>query len=123
MTHWELDQLRRIDIKNIYRFSNKVLKQLKTEYIFSSRMKRFSMLIYEINGGGSSSMLMPIDKIGGASLSYYYSAIFYVYFAVFLMYLIWALMLYLEESILNDNWDSWTRTNILFIFLLLKYQN
>lgn len=66
-------------------------------------MNRFSMLIYEFNGGGSSSLLMAIDKTGGASLSYYYSAIFYIYCAVFLMYLIWALMLYLEESLLNES--------------------
>lgn len=66
-------------------------------------MNRFSMLVYEFNGGGSSSLLMAIDKTGGASLAYYYSAIFYIYCAVFLMYLIWALMLYLEESILNES--------------------
>lgn len=66
-------------------------------------MNLFSMLIYDFIGGGSSSLLMAIDKTGGASLSYYYSAIFYIYCAVFLLYLIWALMHYLEEAILNES--------------------
>lgn len=66
-------------------------------------MNRFSMLIYDFNGGGSPSLLMAIDKTGGGSLSYYYSAILYIYCAVFLLYLIWALMLYLEESLLNES--------------------
>lgn len=66
-------------------------------------MNRFSSLLYEFNGGGSSSSLMAIDKTGGSSLSYYYSAIVYIYCATFLMYLIWALMLYLEESVSNES--------------------
>lgn len=66
-------------------------------------MNRFSTLLYEFNGGGSSSSLMAIDRTGGSSLSYYYSAILYIYCATFLMYLIWALMLYLEESVSNES--------------------
>lgn len=52
---------------------------------------------------GSSVSLVAIEKTTGASLPYYFSAIIYVYCAMFLLYLIWALMLYLEESIFNDS--------------------
>lgn len=65
-------------------------------------MSRFSTLYYDFNGGGSPLLLLSVDKTGGSSLSYYYSAIFYVYLAVFLMYLIWALMLFMEETISSE---------------------
>lgn len=65
-------------------------------------MNLLSTSFLENSGGGSS--LLSIDKaIHGPHLSYYYSAIFYIYCAAFLMHLIWALMLYLEESVSNDS--------------------
>lgn len=63
------------------------------------------------NAGGSSLSLIAIGKTTGPSLPYYFSAITYVYFATFFMYLIWALMLYLEESVLNETTTDWSTDN------------